>query len=96
MADIDGYVNPRSLGNSELQPELGMDFYFEQALWDKYIQHKNTDRQSTRTWDVFFMSGSRFAGPPPYTVRHRFTYRATKYGNKEITLCIYWHPTIFA
>jgi hypothetical protein len=37
MADIKGYVNPRSFGNTEPNEFLHMDIFFEQELWDRYI-----------------------------------------------------------
>jgi hypothetical protein len=52
MADIKGYVNPRSLGNNEPQELLHMDIFFEQALWDRYIEDKDKERRDLYTWDA--------------------------------------------
>jgi len=52
MADIKGYVNPRSLGNNEPQQFLQMDIFFEQELWDRYIDNKNEMRRDLYTWDA--------------------------------------------
>jgi hypothetical protein len=51
MADLDGYINPRSLGNNEPNNAFRMDVFFERALWDKYIDNKNTRRRDLCTWD---------------------------------------------
>jgi hypothetical protein len=96
MAELVGYVNPRSLGNSEPQEFFGMDLFFEQGLWDKYIFHKNPHTRDTRTWDVCWMLRTFCAGPPQYSNRRTFPYCASKYGNKEIKLCVYWHPDVMA
>jgi hypothetical protein len=42
--DIKGYVNPRSLGNTDPNDFLNMDIFIEDALWEKYINKKTRPR----------------------------------------------------
>lgn len=62
MADIKGYVNPRSLGNDEPQQFLHVDIFFEQELWDKYIANTNTKRRDLYTWDVTIVAAITVSG----------------------------------
>ena len=95
--DLNGYVNPRSLGNSEPNQMFGMDIFIEHELWEKYIDHKAAATRDLRTYDVCWMLISQCHGRPPrYEERRNFVYHATKYGNKKLTLCAYWHPEIMA
>jgi hypothetical protein len=51
--NIDGYVNPRTLGNTEFNETLHMDLFFEQELWDRYIANKKVERRDLYAWDAF-------------------------------------------
>jgi hypothetical protein len=62
MANINGYVNPRSLGNDEPNQALTQDIFFEQVLWDKYIASKKTATQNLRTWDATVAVMMRLSG----------------------------------
>lgn len=52
---INGYVNPRDLGNDEPCKFLGMDIFIEEALWVDWIQGRTVGGTTVATWDVVFM-----------------------------------------
>jgi hypothetical protein len=97
MADIRGYINPRSLGNNEPNKFFGFDIFIAQDLWDNYVAHKRQGIQNTRTWDICWML--RSLCPSPAAIA-----RSGKEGclfqvslkNKTMTLRAYIHPQIMA
>jgi len=62
--EIKGYVNPRSLGNTEPNELFGMDVFFEDSLWQKYLD-KGT-ATTVRVWDTCFMLRNMCS---PYAIR---------------------------
>lgn len=101
MADLSGYVNPRSLGNYEPNQALGMDLFFEQALWDKYIANKNTRRRDLYTWDAmapFCMRATmgRIVDHEPMPDLTITSYQVKIGHHKPCTVRVYMHRRIMA
>jgi hypothetical protein len=89
--DIKGYVNPRSLGNTEPNDFLKMDVFIEDALWEKYINKKNS--AEGRTWDVVWMMKMFCSGPDIQQDKARFI---VYLGGKKVTLRAYLHSKAMA
>jgi hypothetical protein len=101
MADINGYVNPRSLGNDEPNQFLKLDIFFEQELWDKYIANKNTKRRDLYTWDATVVAAMTVRGAARAGVSESEFYKGfyctCKIGHhKPCELRVYQHPHIMA
>jgi hypothetical protein len=101
MADIKGYVNPRSLGNDEPQQFLHMDIFFEQELWDEYIVNKNTKRRDLYTWDATIAAAMTIRGAALAVVRQSSFdegfYFTCKIGHhKPCELRVYQHHQFMA
>jgi hypothetical protein len=89
--DINGYVNPRSLGNTEPNHFLQMDIFIEDALWEKYVNEK--DYAKGRTWDVVWMMKMLCSGPAIQQDKARFI---VYFGGKKVMLRAYLHSRVMA
>jgi hypothetical protein len=97
MADIKGYVNPRSLGNNEPNQLLRMDIFFEQELWDKYIDNKDNDRRDLYTWDATMLAVSAIPqGVTETEFLKGFLRRGLIGHHKACVLRVYQHPHFMA
>lgn len=101
MSDINGYVNPRSLGNTEPNDFLHMDIFFEEALWDKYIANKDARRRDLYTWDATIaaamkMMGAARAGLPESAFFKGFHFSCKIGHHKPCNLRAYHHPRYMA
>jgi len=101
MADIEGYVNPRSLGNDEPQQFLHMDIFFEQEMWDKYIENKNTRRRDLYIWDATFIAGLTAQGAARAGISESEFFKGLcctcKIGHHApCNLRVYMHPRVMA
>ena len=92
--EIKGYVNPRSLGNSEPNALFGMDVFFEEQLWEKYIAHKDEVTRDTHVYDVCWMLRCGTNGPASIQQREQ-TFKVFLNG-KETTLRTNIHPKVMA
>jgi hypothetical protein len=92
--DIKGYVNPRSLGNTEPNQMFGMDIFIETELWEKYVAHKNEAKRNTRTYDICCMLTFGTSGPASIQEKER-EFKVFLKG-KEVSLRAYIHPQILA
>ena len=60
--NIPGYINPRSLDNHEPNNLLHMDLFFEEELWERYIEVAGPDLRNRRVYDVAWQIAI-FCGP---------------------------------
>jgi hypothetical protein len=101
MADIKGYVNPRSFGNTEPNEFLHMDIFFEQELWDRYIANKNTIRRDLYTWDATALTGvtvgrAARAGATEAAFDRGFHFECKIGHHAPCKLRVYQHPNTMA
>jgi hypothetical protein len=88
---IKGYVKTRSLGNTEPNDFLEMDIFIEDALWEKYINKKNSTEG--RIWDVVWMMKMFCSGPDIQQDKARLI---VYLGGKKVTLRAYLHSKVMA
>jgi len=95
--DIEGYVNPRSLGNDEPNRFLQADIFIEQVLWDRYVAHKkDVHRQNVKTWDVTFMTAMACRGASGDMLRRGIEFECKIGHHKPCVLRAYQHPRYMA
>jgi|SRR5882762_9237658 len=92
--DIKGYMNPRSLGNTEPNQMFGMDIFIEEQLWQKYVDHKEEAIRNTRTYDICWML--RCGTTSPASIREKEQTFKVSLKGKEMTLRVYVHPQFMA
>jgi hypothetical protein len=93
--DIKGYVNPRSLGNTEPNEFFGFDIFIEEELWQRYVNNKHEAVRNTRTYDICSMLRFGCLGGPASIQRKEQTFKVFLKG-KEMTLRAYIHPQVMA
>jgi len=101
MADLKGYVNPRSLGNNEPNQLLHKDIFFEEELWDKYIANKDTRRRDLHIWDATILAAITLQGAARAGVSESEFFKGLHYTCKighhaPRELRAYQHPHIMA
>lgn len=94
MAEIEGYVNPRTqINDTSAQDIFALDVFFEQSLWYRYIDDERTDTMHARVWDVVWMLRTQCS---PVEVQQGGQRFKVYLGHRKVTLKAYTHPNILA